>query len=160
MKPPRRDIAKPVLTTVMGWAGAARRQGEQEWFGNPLHQLMLSRPAVEGFAANPRDRRPVNSAEGKRLLQGIFDLAGTRMSVGAHGDPFDKPSPDRAFAVALHRMGWLHDLVAQEDAGARAALRLVMDWRRVFGRWNGFSWSADCLERRVFNLACAARTHG
>jgi uncharacterized heparinase superfamily protein len=27
----------------------------------------------------------------------------------------------------------------------------------VFGKWNAFSWSADCLERRVFHLACAAR---
>ncbi len=157
MKPPRRDLVGPALTVVRGWAGAARRQGEQEWFGNPLHRMMLSRPPVDGFAANPRDRRPVNNAEGRRLLQGIFDLAGTRMSVGASGDPFDKPSPDRAFAVALHRMGWLHDLVAQEEAGPRAALRLVFDWKRIFGRWNGFSWGYEVLERRVFNLACAAR---
>ncbi|NBB14303.1 heparinase [Caulobacter sp. SLTY] len=157
MKPPRRDIAGPALTVLQGWAGAARRQGEREWFGNPLHRMLLARPLPEGFAANPRDRRPTNPAEGRRLLAGIFDLAGTRMNVGAGGDPFDKPSPDRAFAVALHRMGWLHDLLTQEEEGARAALRLVADWRRVFGRWNGFSWGPTCLERRVFNLACAAR---
>jgi uncharacterized heparinase superfamily protein len=157
LKPPRRDIAGPAITVLQGWAGAARRQGEREWFGNPLHRMLLARPLPEGFAANPRDRRPANPAEGRRLLAGIFDLAGTRMSVGAGGDPFDKPSPDRAFAVALHRMGWLHDLLTQEEAGARTALRLVADWRRVFGRWNGFSWGPACLERRVFNLACAAR---
>jgi len=28
----------------------------------------------------------------------------------------------------------------------------------VFGKWNAFSWSPECLERRVFHLACAAKT--
>jgi uncharacterized heparinase superfamily protein len=157
MDPPRRDIAGPTITWLKGLAGAARRQGEQEWFGNPVHRLLLNRPAPDGLAANPRDRRPANPAEGRRLLAGIFDLAGTRMTVGAEGDPFDKPSPDMSFAIALHRMGWLGDLLTQEETGARAALRLVMDWRRVFGRWNGFSWGPRVLERRVFNLACAMR---
>jgi uncharacterized heparinase superfamily protein len=118
---------------------------------------MLNRLGSVGLAANPRDRRPVNPAQGRRIVGGIFDLAGTRMSVGAEGDPFDKPSPDMSFAIALHRMGWLGDLLTQEEAGARAGLRLVMDWRRVFGGWNGFSWSAPVLERRVFNLSCAVR---
>lgn len=145
---------------LQGLAGAARRQGEREWFGNPVHRLMLTRPAPEGLAANPRDLRPVDPAEGRRLLTGIFDLAGARMTVGPGGDPFDKSSPDRAFAIALHRMGWLGDLLTQGPDGARAALKLNADWRRVFGRWNGFSWSAEALERRVFNLACAARRMG
>jgi uncharacterized heparinase superfamily protein len=157
MKPPRRDIVGSAVTVLQGLAGAARRQGQKEWFGNPLHRMLLARHAPEGLSANPRDLRPVNPAEGRRLLAGIFDLAGTRLSVGAEGDPFDKPSPDRAFAVALHRMGWLADLLTQDAEGARAGLRLVNDWRRVFGRWNGFSWSGETLERRVFNLACAAR---
>lgn len=157
MKPPRRDIVGPAVTTLKGLAGGARRLGEREWFGNPLHRVMLARSLPEGLAANPRDRRPVSPAEGRRLLAGIFDLAGARLSLGATGDPFDQPSPDRAFAVALHRMGWLPHLLTQDDAGARAGLRLVLDWSRVFGRWNGFSWSPEVLERRVFNLACAAR---
>jgi len=156
----RRDIAGPAIMVLQGLAGAARRQGEREWFGNPVHRLMLNRPAPQGLSANPRDLRPVDPAEGRRLLSGIFDLAGARMTVGAGGDPFDKSSPDRTFAVALHRMGWLGDLLTQGDDGARAALKLNADWRRVFGRWNGFSWSAEVLERRVFNLACAARRMG
>jgi uncharacterized heparinase superfamily protein len=36
-------------------------------------------------------------------------------------------------------------------------LRLLDDWRRIFGKWNGFSWAPECLERRVFHLACAAK---
>jgi hypothetical protein len=41
----------------------------------------------------------------------------------------------------------------------RRALRLIDDWRRVFGKWNAFSWAPECLERRVFHLACAAKSN-
>ena len=136
---------------------SVRRLAEREWFGTPLHRLTLARPRPDGMAANPRDLRPVEPETGRRILGGIFDIGGTEMVVGAQGDPFDRPSPNRQFAVALHRMGWMADLLATGDAGARLGLRLVMDWRRVFGRWNSFSWGPDVLERRVFNLACAAR---
>ena len=73
------------------------------------------------------------------------------------GDPWSQASPSRRFAVLLHRFGWMGDLMAMGEAGAREALRLTLEWRRVFGRWNGFAWSADILERRVLNLACAGR---
>ncbi|MCR5878074.1 heparinase II/III family protein [Phenylobacterium sp. J367] len=92
-----------------------------------------------------------------RILAGAFVLAGATLTVGPRGDPWDRPSPDRAFAVALHRMGWLKDVVAAGAPGPAEALRLVLEWRRAFGRWNGFSWNPEVLERRVFNLACQAR---
>jgi uncharacterized heparinase superfamily protein len=157
MQAPRKDRLAPALTLIRGIGGAARRQGEREWFGNPLHRMLLARPAPDGLSANPRDARPVDAAEGRRLVAGVFDLGGVRMNVGPEGDPFDRPSPSRGFALGLHRFAWLGDLLTQDEAGARQGLRLAMEWRRVFGRWNGFSWSPDVLERRVFNWACAAR---
>jgi uncharacterized heparinase superfamily protein len=54
-------------------------------------------------------------------------------------------------------MGWLKDLLSLGEAGADEGLRLVLEWRRSFGRWNAFAWDPEVLERRVFNLACAAR---
>jgi uncharacterized heparinase superfamily protein len=60
--------------------------------------------------------------------------------------------------VALHRFGWMRDLLAAGPEGAEEGLRLTLEWSRVFGRWNDFAWSPEVLERRVFNLACAART--
>ena len=118
---------------------------------------MLGRPRAAGFAAAPRDLRPTGEASGRNLLEGAFALGGETMTVRPGGDPWSQASPSRRFAVALHRFGWIGGLLANGEAGAREALRLTLDWRRVFGRWNGFAWSAEVLERRVFNLACAAK---
>jgi uncharacterized heparinase superfamily protein len=156
----RPPALEPLVTLAAGLGGALRRQGEREWFGNPLHRLALASPAAQGLSANPHDLRPVNPARGRQILAGQIELAGARLVVGPKGDPWDRPLPHRAFGVALHRMGWLGDLLAVGPEAAPQALRLALDWRRVFGKWNRFSWSPDVLERRVFNLACAARRLG
>jgi uncharacterized heparinase superfamily protein len=135
----------------------ARRQIVNEWRGTPLHRLSLVSPRPEGLGAAPRDLRPVDADNGARIAAGAFVLAGATLTTGPRGDPWDRPSPDWAFAVALHRMGWLRDVVAAGVPGPAEALRLVLEWRRAFGRWNAFSWSPEVLERRVFNLACQAR---
>ncbi len=118
---------------------------------------MLGSPKASGFAAAPRDLRPVDEAVGRSLLEGVFVLGGEALTVRPGGDPWSQASPSRRFAVRLHRFGWLRDLLAHGEAGAQEALRLTLEWRRVFGRWNGFAWSGEVLERRVFNLARQAR---
>jgi uncharacterized heparinase superfamily protein len=133
------------------------RYGQAEWFGSPLHLMGLARPRASGLAAAPRSPRPVSLDRGGALLIGTITLAGQTMQVGPGGDPFDKPSPSRPFAEALHAFDWLGDLMATGEAGEKDALRLALDWRRVFGRWNSFSWSGPRLERRVINLACHLR---
>lgn len=157
MDAPRLPSPSSAALAVQALGEGARRLAEREWFGTPFHTLAISGPRPDGLAANPRDLRPVDLERGRRILGGVFDLAGTQMAVGPQGDPFDRASPHRRFAVALHRMGWLGDLLAAGDAGPKTGLRLIGDWKRVFGRWNGFSWGPEILERRVFNLACAAR---
>jgi uncharacterized heparinase superfamily protein len=134
------------------------RHVEREWFGSGPHRLKLSLPRPEGLAARPHDPRPVDPARGQKILSGVLALDGGLLRLGPDGDPFDTASPSRRFAVSLHRFDWLPDLVAAGPDGARRALRLIDDWRRVFGKWNAFSWSAECLERRVHHLACAAKT--
>lgn len=129
----------------------------REWFGSGPHRLILALPRPEGLAARPHDPRPADADHGKKILAGVMTLDGGILRIGPDGDPFDIASPSRRFAVSLHRFDWLPDLVAAGSDGARRALRLLDDWRRVFGKWNGFSWSPECLERRVFNLACAAK---
>ena len=157
MDAPKLPSASSAALALQAAGESARRLAEREWFGTPFHRMMLARPKPDGMAANPRDLRPVEPERGRRILGGIFDLGSTEMVVGAQGDPFDRASPNRKFAVALHRMGWMGDLLSAGDAGARLGLRLATDWRRVFGRWNSFSWGPEVLERRVFNLACASR---
>ena len=131
------------------------RQARTEWFGSPPHLLSIAHPKGQGFAAFPRDFRPARREAGAAMLEGAWTLAGATMNVGPGGDPWNRPSPGRAAAEALHRFGWLRDLLAMDERGAREGLRLVSEWRATFGRWNSFSWSGQILERRVLNLACA-----
>ena len=130
----------------------------REWYGSGPHRLLLAVPRADGLAARPRDRRPADPERGRKSLSGLLALDGGTLRIGPDGDPFDTASPSRRFAVSLHRFDWLPDLVAVGPDGARRALRLLDDWRRVFGKWNAFSWSAECVERRVFHLACAAKS--
>ena len=148
----------PGRNAVVAVAVAARRRLNDEWATTPFHRWGLTFPKPDGLAASPRDFRPVDAETGRRILAGAFIFAGAGLTPGPRGDPFDRPSPDRRFAVALHRMGWLHDLVSLGADGADEGLRLWLEWRRTFGRGAGFAWSPAVLERRVFNLACAVRS--
>ncbi|WP_421730294.1 heparinase II/III family protein [Brevundimonas sp.] len=132
---------------------------------------LLSGGAATTLATSPRDFRPVDAARGKALLSGRFNLAGATLEgddetpdgsgAGASGfDPWDRPSPTRAFAVDLHAFAWLPDLMHQGDAGAREALRLTLAWADHFSRWSPFAWGPEILSRRVLNLSCAARRMG
>jgi uncharacterized heparinase superfamily protein len=146
-----KDVWAPALA---GWLG---RQAAREWFATPFGAAQIARPKAAGFAAAPRDLRPADERLGRDLLDGVFVLGGESLQVGPGGDPWNRPSPSRRFAVLLHRMEWLGDLMTTGEPGAREALRLCLEWRRVFGRWNGFAWGPEVLDRRVLNLACAAR---
>ena len=139
--------AGPVLEA----AGAAfRNQLAREWRGSPPHLSGLERPKAEGWAAGPRDARPTDPILAGAILSGVFPLAGETLAVPAGADPWSRASPSRPFALALHRFAWLPSLMSVGEAGQREALRLTLAWDR-------FSWAADALERRVFNLACAGR---
>lgn len=130
----------------------------REWYGSGPHRLLIAFPRPEGLSARPHDPRPVDPGRGSKILAGTLTLDGGSLRLAPDGDPFDTASPSRRFAVSLHRFDWLPDLAAAGSDGARRSLRLIDDWRRVFGKWNAFSWSPECLERRVFHLACAAKT--
>ena len=139
-------------------AVAARRRLGEEWAGTPPHRWLLARGRPVGLAATPKDLRPANASAGRQILAGAFVLGGETLAPGLRGDPWNRACPSRRFAVLLHRFGWMHDLLAVGPEGASEGLRLTLEWSRTFGRWNAFSWSPEVLERRVFNLACTART--
>jgi uncharacterized heparinase superfamily protein len=114
---PRLPSPSSAALAVQAAGEGARRFLEREWFGTLFHRMAIAGPKPEGLAANPRDLRPVEPERGRKILGGVFDLAGTQLPVGPQGDPFDRPSPDRRFAVALHRMDWLGDLLAAAGLG-------------------------------------------
>jgi uncharacterized heparinase superfamily protein len=138
----------------------ATRQLWIELYGLPGYAMTLKGRTAQGFASTPRDFRPVDAAVGKGVLSGRFALAGSSLEITADEDPFNRPSPTRAFAVELHAFAWLPSLMLQGERGAREALRLTLIWGGVFARWSPFAWDPDILARRAFNLACAARRLG
>lgn len=137
-KPPVLGLAFParprggVLWTAI--RAETARHVEREWFGSGPHRLKIALPRPEGLAARPHDPRPVDPAHGQKILSGVLALDGGLLRLGPDGDPFDTASPSRRFAVSLHRFDWLPGLVAAGPDGARRALRLIDDWRRVFGK--------------------------
>jgi uncharacterized heparinase superfamily protein len=152
---PQRRLPGGSLTAAL--TGLARQPG-REWVTSPLHRWSLNRPRPDGLAAQPRDFRPVDPENGLRVLAGAFVFGGETLAPGPRGDPWNRPSPSRRFAVALHRFGWMGDLLATGPEAPAEGLRLTLEWRRTFGRWNAFAWIPEVLERRVFNLSCALRT--
>jgi uncharacterized heparinase superfamily protein len=134
--------------------GAGRLLAE-EWRASEPYRWALSAERPEGFSIQARTFRPADAEVGRAILSGAFVLEGSTLAVGVRGDPWDRPSPSRAFAEALHRFDWMPHLLAAGGEGAAEALRLVLEWRRTFGRWNSFVWSTQVMARRVFNLACA-----
>ena len=158
---PRPDDGAVIVRSqkTVGPLGAAtmalRRRLSEEWRATGLYAAGLNRPLATGFAARPRDPRPIDTTLGRNILGGRWTLADATMDLGSDEDPFDRPSPSRRFATALHRFAWTPSLLAQEG-GRREGLRLALAWSRLFDSPSGFVWSAEVLERRVFNLACAA----
>ena len=154
MAPPPTARGGAQLWLEAAWAAVAR-QGRTEWYGSPPHLARLTGPRALGFAFFPRDSRPSDQAVGRDILAGSYIFAGERMMLGRGGDPWNRPSPSRVFAEQLHQFGWLRDLVSIGEEGAREALRLVEEWRLVFGRWSSFAWSGEVLDRRVVNFTTA-----
>lgn len=131
-----------------------------ELYGLPGYALTLKPPAATAFAATPRDFRPAEPTVGKLILSNRFTLAGLSQDIEPGGDPWNRPSPSRAFAVELHAFAWLPSLMLHGERGAREALRLTLAWGDHFARWSPFAWGPEILARRVMNLSCAARRMG
>jgi uncharacterized heparinase superfamily protein len=153
------DLAvSPAALLVRAAAQIVSRRVSDEWWASGPYRLAIHRPAPRGFAAAPRNFRPIDLENGRHVLAGRFDLAGARMEIGEDDDPWDRPSPTRLFAIALHRYAFAPDLMGTGEPGARELLRLFLGWRELFDRVTPFAWGPDVLARRVFNLACAGRT--
>ncbi len=150
---------RPTLAqnTAAAFSRLVIRRIGAEWRATPIYSSGLNRPRPSGLAASPKDFRPADGEIGRQTLLGRMTLAGVTMEIGVGGDPWDAPSPSRGFAVELHRFAWMPSLLAQGEAGADEALRLALDWERMFARVSPFVWGAEIVERRVFNLACSIK---
>ncbi|MCC5996935.1 MAG: heparinase II/III family protein [Oceanicaulis sp.] len=129
----------------------ARREASD--FANafaPYRAVALSGRAPQALAVTPRALRRGDKARGAAMLAGRFVLAGETLEAAPGDSPWDLPAPSRRFAEALHGFAWLQDLLAVDEADARAAARtLTDDWIARFGAWNFVSWEPGVLAARV-----------
>ncbi len=153
--------AQPLLAPAAAVLARLRRSAASEWRQSQIYRWTLRGPPVEGLLAAPRDYRPVDPEMARMILSGRMTLAGETLEMGQGGDPWDTASPSRAFAVKLHRFDWLPGLMQPADPRLRPkateeALRLSLDWLALFSPITPFAWGAETLERRLYNLVCAA----
>ncbi|ESQ80826.1 heparinase II/III family protein [Asticcacaulis sp. YBE204] len=144
----------PWWRVVRAWA---RRQIAAEVYGMPGYGLTLKGPSIEGFIAAPHEIRPAVATTGKAMMAGRYTLGGARMSIQGSGDPWNRPSPTRSFAIELHRFCWLRHLLTQGEDGVKEGLRLFLLWEKTFRTWTPFVWSQEVMARRLINLSIFAR---
>lgn len=138
-------------------AQQARQLADRAWSASLPAAWLFELPRAQGVAAQPHDLRPRRAEAARALLAGRFVFAGGQIDVGPRGDPWQAEFPSARFELDMHRFAWLPELMAAGAAGPREALRHVLEWRTTFARMRGPAWTSEALERRVFNLACAAR---
>ncbi|MFW6300785.1 MAG: heparinase, partial [Oceanicaulis sp.] len=110
----------------------------------------LSGKAPSRLAAHPKPLRRGDKGRGAAILSGRFQLVGEMLETEPGESVWDKPAPSRRFAEALHRFGWLNDLLSIGDPEAAAAAQALVDeWIERFGGWNWFSWEPRVLEGRL-----------
>ncbi|MEL7014308.1 MAG: heparinase, partial [Pseudomonadota bacterium] len=101
------------------------------------------------FIAQPEPRTIGSFARGKQLSAGNFLFAGHLLQQ-PDTSMWDLPTPEHAFAEALHGFGWLDDIVAAGDAAERAcAQQWLWAWIDRFGNGQGPGWSPDLTGRRL-----------
>lgn len=108
----------------------------------------MGKPST-AFIAQPEPRTIGSFARGKQLTAGNFLFAGHLLQ-RPDTSMWDLPTPEPAFAEALHGFGWLDDIVAAGDAPARdCAQQWLWAWIDRFGNGQGPGWTPDLAGRRL-----------
>lgn len=142
-----------VTMSDLAAAAGRRLRRESSDIANALsvyRAAALSGKAPSVLAAHPKPLRRGDKGRGAAILSGRFHLVGESLETEPGESVWDKPAPSRRFAEALHRFGWLNDLLSVGDPEAvQAAQALVDEWIERFGGWNWFSWEPRVLEGRL-----------
>ncbi|MCW5732442.1 MAG: heparinase II/III family protein, partial [Alphaproteobacteria bacterium] len=115
----------------------------------PVYRRTLDGRVPASLSSTPDWLLPGDAAIADRLFQGRWRLAGDELADARHA-PFDLPPPSRAFAVELHRFGWLRHFAASGGAAARRQARaLVSHWLARYGEFEPALWAPELLAPRL-----------
>lgn len=111
-------------------------------------RAVWARPATS-LALPPEPRSIGSYSRGRHLLAGKFRFAGHLIEQPAQSI-WGLTPPSAAFAAELHSFGWLDDLAAVGDAGARACAQgWTSGWITRFGRGRGPGWTPELTGKRL-----------
>lgn len=122
-----------------------------------IRSFTLGPAAPRALIALPRRLRPGDPALARLLLAGRLIIAGERADLaGGHG-PWGGPAATEALGSWLHRMSWLRDLAALNEADARDRARALLDgWNAAAGRHDELAWRPEIIAARLTaQLDCA-----
>ncbi len=133
--------------------GVARSAWWAEAWVQAMNRLAARRAAraepAAGFVSQPEPRTIGLYARGKQLVAGNFLFAGHLVEAPGR-DIWDIAKPSPAFEAELQGYGWLDDLAAVGDPGARKrAQDWTFGWIARYGRGQGPGWSPDLTGRRL-----------
>jgi uncharacterized heparinase superfamily protein len=120
---------------------------------NRVHARLaaLARPAT-GIRSQPEPRSIGQFARGRQLTAGNILFRGHFVSTPG-AILWDVAMPNAEFEAEAHGFGWLDDLAAVPEPGARAtAQRWTWGWIERFGAGRGPGWTADLTGRRMIRL--------
>ena len=113
-----------------------------------LRRAVWSKPVI-GLVSAPEPRTIGSFERGQQLVSGRVLITGHVMEFG-DGSVWSLPPSSDLFAAELHGFGWLDDLAAFGDQGAKTkAQAWVLEWILGFGMGKGPGWSADLTGRRL-----------
>ncbi|UWQ21432.1 heparinase II/III family protein [Jannaschia sp. W003] len=106
---------------------------------------------AQGLVWHPEPRAEGSERAGHRMLGGVWHLAG-HLVEGAP-DPWAIRPPSVPFALQLHGMGWLDDVMAVGGREATARARgWTLAWVDRFGRGAGPGWAPATTGRRLVRM--------
>lgn len=118
------------------------------YYRSPLHRLTLRGTAPGDLGLVFPSPALGDPDQAEAILDGGFLLAGRRFPFARM--PWSVLPPGRILARAMHEFGWLADLRAAGNEGARERAReLVAGWIETHRRWTQPAWDPPVLGRRV-----------
>lgn len=104
---------------------------------------------ITAFVSQPEPKTIGSYARGRQLMAGNFLFSGYLVEA-KDSSIWDITRPNDAFDETLHGFGWLDDLAAVGDSGARElALRWFLQWVDRFGKGTGPGWKPELAGRRM-----------
>ena len=119
-------------------------------YGSPLYNYTLLGWKPSRLLGTPREIFPGNASVGQAILAGLMPFHGRQIKFTT----FDKScgETNEHWLAHLHSFKWLSDLHREgSDDGRQLAQRLILEWIRIYGKWDEFFWRPDILGARLAN---------